>query len=163
MRWSAAWCWRMGLRLRRSLLPTQIRGNTYSTNLLEQRPDASLFDVIEDIERRIIADRLERCNWNQTEAAEFFRIPLSTLEPEDQAVEHRGQETRSGLILGPPPPLPTLFCRKVRSNKELGLHLSLLPSRSNGKSVAGPRRIMPSMESYLSSAGGFFLELCCWQ
>src|SRR6202789_872644 len=61
------------------LLPTQLRGNTLSTALLEQRPDASLFDVIEDIERRIIADRLERCNWNQTEASEFFRIPLSTL------------------------------------------------------------------------------------
>jgi DNA-binding NtrC family response regulator len=61
------------------LLPQQLRGNTFSTALLEQRPDASLFDVIEDIERRIIADRLERCNWNQTEASEFFRIPLSTL------------------------------------------------------------------------------------
>ena len=61
------------------LLPAQLRGNTFSTALLEQRPDASLFDVIEDIERRIIADRLERCNWNQTEASEFFRIPLSTL------------------------------------------------------------------------------------
>jgi len=61
------------------LLPPQIRGNSYSTNLLEQRPDASLFNVMEEIERRIIADRLERCNWNQTEAAEYFRIPLSTL------------------------------------------------------------------------------------
>ena len=61
------------------LLPGQLRGNTYSTALLEQRPDASLFDMMEEIERRIIADRLERCNWNQTEAAEFFRIPLSTL------------------------------------------------------------------------------------
>jgi DNA-binding NtrC family response regulator len=61
------------------LLPPQLRGNTFSTALLEQKPDASLFDVIEDIERRIIADRLERCNWNQTEASEFFRIPLSTL------------------------------------------------------------------------------------
>lgn len=61
------------------LLPAQLRGNTFSTALLEQRPDASLFDVMEDIERRIIADRLERCNWNQTEASEFFRIPLSTL------------------------------------------------------------------------------------
>jgi DNA-binding NtrC family response regulator len=60
-------------------LPAQLRGNTYSTTLLEDRPDASLFDVIEDIERRIIADRLERCNWNQTEASEYFRIPLSTL------------------------------------------------------------------------------------
>jgi DNA-binding NtrC family response regulator len=68
-----------GPQITAELLPGQIRGNTYSTNLLEQRPDASLFDVIEDIERRIIADRLERCNWNQTEAAEFFRIPLSTL------------------------------------------------------------------------------------
>ncbi len=61
------------------LLPAQLRGTTYSTALLEQRPDASLFDVMEEIERRIIADRLERCNWNQTEAAEFFRVPLSTL------------------------------------------------------------------------------------
>ena len=61
------------------LFPAQLRGTTYSTTLLEQRPDASLFDVIEDIERRIIADRLERCNWNQTDAAEYFRIPLSTL------------------------------------------------------------------------------------
>jgi len=60
-------------------LPAQLRGNTYSTTLLEEKPDASLFDVIEDIERRIIADRLERCNWNQTEASEYFRIPLSTL------------------------------------------------------------------------------------
>jgi DNA-binding NtrC family response regulator len=34
---------------------------------------------MEEIERRIIADRLERCHWNQTEAAEYFRIPLSTL------------------------------------------------------------------------------------
>lgn len=61
------------------LLPAQVRGNTYTTNLLEQRPDASLFDVMEDIERRIISDRLERCNWNQTEASEYFRVPLSTL------------------------------------------------------------------------------------
>ena len=35
--------------------------------------------ILEDIERRIIIDKLERCNWNQTEAAEHFRIPLSTL------------------------------------------------------------------------------------
>jgi DNA-binding NtrC family response regulator len=68
-----------GPTLTPDLLPSQLRGNSYSTNLLEQRPDASLFDVMEDIERRIIADRLERCNWNQTEAAEYFRIPLSTL------------------------------------------------------------------------------------
>jgi DNA-binding NtrC family response regulator len=68
-----------GPTLTPDLLPSQLRGNTYSTNLLEERPDASLFDVMEEIERRIIADRLERCNWNQTEAAEYFRVPLSTL------------------------------------------------------------------------------------
>jgi DNA-binding NtrC family response regulator len=68
-----------GPTLTADLLPAQLRGNTYSTALLEQRPDASLFDVMEDIERRIIADRLERCNWNQTEASEFFRVPISTL------------------------------------------------------------------------------------
>jgi len=68
-----------GAAITPDLLPGQLRGNTYSTDLLEQKPDASLFDVMEDIERRIIADRLERCNWNQTEAAEYFRIPLSTL------------------------------------------------------------------------------------
>lgn len=61
------------------LLPAQLTGNTYSATLLEHRPDASLFDLMEEIERRIISDRLERCHWNQTEAAEFFRIPLSTL------------------------------------------------------------------------------------
>lgn len=61
------------------LLPTQLRGQSYSTALLEENSSASLFDVMEEIERRIIADRLERCNWNQTEAAEYFRIPLSTL------------------------------------------------------------------------------------
>ena len=61
------------------LLPAQLTGNTYSANLLDHRPDASLFDIMEEIERRILSDRLERCNWNQTEAAEYFKIPLSTL------------------------------------------------------------------------------------
>jgi DNA-binding NtrC family response regulator len=61
------------------LLPTQLTGTSYSATLLEHQPDASLFDLMEEIERRIIADRLERCHWNQTEAAEYFRIPLSTL------------------------------------------------------------------------------------
>jgi len=61
------------------LLPAQLTGNTYSASLLEHEPNASLFDLMEEIERRIIADRLERCHWNQTEAAEYFRIPLSTL------------------------------------------------------------------------------------
>ena len=61
------------------LLPTQLTGSTYSSSLLDHQPNASLFDLMEEIERRIISDRLERCHWNQTEAAEYFRIPLSTL------------------------------------------------------------------------------------
>jgi len=61
------------------LLPASLTGSTYSASILDHRPDASLFDLMEEIERRIIADRLERCHWNQTEAAEYFKIPLSTL------------------------------------------------------------------------------------
>ena len=61
------------------LLPGHLTGRNYSSSLLEHNPNADLFDIIGDIERRIIIDKLEHCNWNQTEAAEQFRIPLSTL------------------------------------------------------------------------------------
>jgi len=61
------------------LLPGHLTGRSYSASLLEHNPNASLFDITEDFERRIIVDKLEHCNWNQTEAAEQFRIPLSTL------------------------------------------------------------------------------------
>jgi len=47
--------------------------------MLEHRADASLFEIMEDCERQIIIGMLEKCAWNQTEAAERFRIPLSTL------------------------------------------------------------------------------------
>lgn len=61
------------------LLPGHITGRTFQDALLEHNPNASLFDILEDIERRIIIEKLERCNWNQTDAAEQFHIPLSTL------------------------------------------------------------------------------------
>uniref|UniRef100_E6PZK7 Fused response regulator of ato opeon, in two-component system with AtoS: response regulator sigma54 interaction protein n=1 Tax=mine drainage metagenome TaxID=410659 RepID=E6PZK7_9ZZZZ len=61
------------------LLPGNISGRSLPQALLEDNPNASLFDIIEVIERRIILEKLERCNWNQTDAAEQFRIPLSTL------------------------------------------------------------------------------------
>ena len=32
-----------------------------------------------DFERHVIMERLERCNWSQTETAESFHVPLSTL------------------------------------------------------------------------------------
>jgi DNA-binding NtrC family response regulator len=42
-------------------------------------PDASLFEVVADFERRKIIEALELVNYSQTEAAEALRIPLSTL------------------------------------------------------------------------------------
>jgi len=61
------------------LLPPSLTGNSWSSTLMDSHSGASLFDIMEEIERRIITDRLERCNWNQTEAAEYFKVPLSTL------------------------------------------------------------------------------------
>lgn len=61
------------------LLPQQVLGTVYAASLMDHKPDASFFDIMEEIERRLLIDRLERCNWNQTEAAEFFKLPLSTL------------------------------------------------------------------------------------
>jgi DNA-binding NtrC family response regulator len=51
----------------------------------------TLFQIMEEIERRIILDMLERTGWNQTEAAERFQIPLSTL---NQKIKRLGIETR---------------------------------------------------------------------
>jgi len=61
------------------LLPDEIAGRSAAFSLLEHRADASLFDIMEDCERSIILDMLEKCNWNQTDAAERFHVPLSTL------------------------------------------------------------------------------------
>jgi DNA-binding NtrC family response regulator len=54
-------------------------------------PPPSLFEIMEEVERRIILDMLERTNWNQTEAAERFQIPLSTL---NQKIKRLGIEVR---------------------------------------------------------------------
>ena len=54
-------------------------------------PAPSLFAILEEVERRIIVDMLEHTNWNQTEAAERFQIPLSTL---NQKIKRLGIETR---------------------------------------------------------------------
>ena len=42
-------------------------------------PDASLFEIVNDFERRKIIETLETTNWSQTDAAEQLHIPLSTL------------------------------------------------------------------------------------
>jgi len=61
------------------LLPDHIVGRGSAGKMFEHRPDASLFEIVEDCERRLIVDMLEKSGWNQTEAADRFHIPLSTL------------------------------------------------------------------------------------
>jgi DNA-binding NtrC family response regulator len=61
------------------LLPDNLLGRGPSLTLHDPPSDASLFEIVEDVEKRIISDMLEKCNWNQTEAAERFKVPLSTL------------------------------------------------------------------------------------
>jgi DNA-binding NtrC family response regulator len=54
-------------------------------------PRPTLFQIMDEVERRLITDMLERTGWNQTEAAEQFQIPLSTL---NQKIKRLGIETR---------------------------------------------------------------------
>jgi DNA-binding NtrC family response regulator len=50
-------------------------------------PDASLFEIVADFERRKIVEALEAVNWSQTDAAEQLRIPLSTLNQKIKRLE----------------------------------------------------------------------------
>jgi len=59
---------------------------------------ASLFQIMDEIERRVICDMLERTEWNQTEAAENFQIPLSTL---NQKIKRLGIDVRRRGIARP--------------------------------------------------------------
>jgi len=68
-----------GSEINIDLLPDSLLGRGSSLGLHDPHSDASLFEIVEDVERRVINDMLERCNWNQTEAAERFKVPLSTL------------------------------------------------------------------------------------
>jgi len=61
------------------LLPDNLVGRGAKLALMEHHADASLFEIMEDCERRIITEMLEKCGWNQTEAADQFHVPLSTL------------------------------------------------------------------------------------
>ena len=78
------------------LLPESILGDNSIPVLAEDSPNASLFDIMEDCERRVIVSMLEKCGWNQTDAAERFRIPLSTLNQKIKRlnieVRKRGRE-----------------------------------------------------------------------
>ena len=59
------------------------------------QPVPSLFEIMEQIERRVIVDMLEQTGWNQTEAAERFQVPLSTL---NQKIKRLGIEIRRRTV-----------------------------------------------------------------
>lgn len=77
-----------GVRLQLAEFLPPLRGEVNSRG---PAPAPSLFQILEEVERRIIIDMLERTNWNQTEAAERFQVPLSTL---NQKIKRLGIETR---------------------------------------------------------------------
>src|SRR5438270_2001896 len=53
--------------------------------------NTSLFEIIDAFERRVIIEMLEQTSWSQTEAADIFKIPLSTL---NQKIKRHGIEIK---------------------------------------------------------------------
>ena len=79
-----------GVRLQLSEFLPPLPGESGSRSAADN-PQPSLFQIMDEIERRIIVDMLERTAWNQTEAAERFLIPLSTL---NQKIKRLGIDVR---------------------------------------------------------------------
>jgi DNA-binding NtrC family response regulator len=72
-----------------ALLPDEIaRPHLLSDPSMKER---SLFDIVEDYERRIILDALDRSGGSQTEASKLLQIPLSTL---NQKIKRLGIQVR---------------------------------------------------------------------
>jgi DNA-binding NtrC family response regulator len=66
------------------------RGGEHA-NGAAQHSRTSLFQIMDEIERRVICEMLERTDWNQTAAAENFQVPLSTL---NQKIKRLGIDVR---------------------------------------------------------------------
>jgi DNA-binding NtrC family response regulator len=79
-----------GVRLQLSEFLPPLPGDPGSRTAADH-PQPSLFQIMDEIERRIIIDMLERTGWNQTEASERFMIPLSTL---NQKIKRLGIDVR---------------------------------------------------------------------
>ena len=78
----------------RDLLPEAIVSPSSRFATLSSFPltkNTSLFEVIDSFERRVIIEMLEQTGWSQTEAADNFRIPLSTL---NQKIKRHGIEIK---------------------------------------------------------------------
>jgi DNA-binding NtrC family response regulator len=79
-----------GVRLQLSEFLPPMPGDPGSRTAADH-PQPSLFQIMDEIERRIIIDMLERTGWNQTDASERFMIPLSTL---NQKIKRLGIDVR---------------------------------------------------------------------
>ena len=78
----------------RDLLPEAIVSPSSRFATLSSFPltkDTSLFEIIDSFERRVIIEMLEQAGWSQTEAADNFKIPLSTL---NQKIKRHGIEIK---------------------------------------------------------------------
>ena len=63
---------------------------------VDQIDGHSLFEIVEDFERKVILDMLSRTNWSQTEAADRFKIPLSTLNQKIKRLRIDVKQQRKG-------------------------------------------------------------------
>jgi DNA-binding NtrC family response regulator len=79
-----------GVRLQLSEFMPPLPGEAGARRAADN-PNPSLFQIVDEVERRIILDMLERTGWNQTDAAERFLIPLSTL---NQKIKRLGIDVR---------------------------------------------------------------------
>jgi DNA-binding NtrC family response regulator len=78
----------------RDLLPEGIIAPSSRFATLSSFPltkNTSLFEVTDAFERRVIIEMLEQTGWSQTEAADSFKIPLSTL---NQKIKRHGIEIK---------------------------------------------------------------------
>jgi len=78
----------------RDLLPEAVISPSLRFATLSSFPmtkDTSLFEIIDSFERRVIVEMLEQTGWSQTEAADNFKIPLSTL---NQKIKRHGIEIK---------------------------------------------------------------------
>jgi DNA-binding NtrC family response regulator len=78
----------------RDLLPDTITSpsSRFATlGSFDMSRSSSLFEIMDSFERRIIIEMLEQTGWSQTEAADNFRIPLSTL---NQKIKRHGIEIK---------------------------------------------------------------------
>ena len=89
----------------RDLLPEPVLSPASRFATLSSFPlskNTSLFEIIDSFERRVITEMLEQTGWSQTEAADNFKIPLSTL---NQKIKRHGIEIKKKRDR--PTPVPT--------------------------------------------------------